>query len=92
MPKAAKSPSPPWSTPGVRAPGQWGSQLVIAGDGAFHGSVSGGCIEGAVIGEAQAVIAGGEPRLLSFGVSDEMAWEVGLTCGGTVEVFVERVG
>ena len=68
-----------------------GSQLVIAGDGAFHGSVSGGCIEGAVIGEAKAVIADGEPRLLSFGVTDEMAWEVGLTCGGTVEVFVERV-
>ena len=68
-----------------------GSQLVIAGDGAFHGSVSGGCIEGAVIGEAQEVIADGEPRLLSFGVTDEMAWEVGLTCGGTVEVFVERV-
>ncbi len=69
-----------------------GSRLVIAGDGAFHGSVSGGCIEGAVIDEAKAVIADGEPRLLSFGVSDEMAWEVGLTCGGTVEVFVERVG
>ncbi len=68
-----------------------GSQLVIAGDGAFHGSVSGGCIEGAVIGEAQAVIAGGEPRLLSFGVSDEMAWEVGLACGGKVRVFVERL-
>ena len=69
-----------------------GSQLVVDADGRFRGSVSGGCIEGAVVGEALAVIADGRPRLLSYGVTDEMAWEVGLACGGTVEVFVEPVG
>ena len=68
-----------------------GSRLVVDGSGAFRGSVSGGCIEGAVVHEARAVIADGKPRLLSFGVTDEMAWEVGLACGGKVEVFVERV-
>ena len=69
-----------------------GSHLAVEGGGAFVGSVSGGCIEGAVIGEAQAAIADGKPRLLEFGVSDERAWEVGLACGGRVQVFVERVG
>jgi LAO/AO transport system ATPase len=67
-----------------------GSHLAIEEGGAFVGSVSGGCIEGAVIGEAQAAIADGQPRLLEFGVSDERAWEVGLACGGRVQVFVER--
>ncbi|MDT3735584.1 MAG: methylmalonyl Co-A mutase-associated GTPase MeaB [Denitratisoma sp.] len=69
-----------------------GSHLAVEEGGAFVGSVSGGCIEGAVIGEAQAAIADGRPRLLEFGVSDERAWEVGLACGGRVQVFVERVG
>lgn len=69
-----------------------GSHLAVEEGGAFLGSVSGGCIEGAVIGEAQAAIADGQPRLLEFGVSDERAWEVGLACGGRVQVFVERVG
>ena len=59
--------------------------------GAFHGSVSGGCIEAAVIQEALGVIADGKHRRLSYGVTDEMAWEVDLACGGTVEVYVERV-
>jgi xanthine/CO dehydrogenase XdhC/CoxF family maturation factor len=68
-----------------------GSQLVVDQGGEFRGSVSGGCIEGAVVGEASAVIADGAPRLLSYGVTNDMAWEVGLACGGTVEVFVERV-
>ena len=68
-----------------------GSQLVVNDAGEFFGSVSGGCIEGAVIGEAMQSIADGKPRHLKFGVSDEMAWEVGLTCGGKVEVFVEKV-
>ena len=68
-----------------------GSQLAIDGEGNFIGSVSGGCIEGAVVHEALAAIADGKPRLLDFGVSDEMAWEVGLSCGGTIEVYVERV-
>lgn len=68
-----------------------GSQLAIKDDGAFVGSVSGGCIEGAVVGEALAAIKDGKTRLLDFGVTDEMAWEVGLSCGGKVEVFVEPV-
>ncbi len=68
-----------------------GSQIAIRDDGAFAGSVSGGCVEGAVIEEAQAAIRDGKPRLLDFGVSDEQAWEVGLACGGKIEIFVERV-
>jgi len=68
-----------------------GSQLVVDEAGAMAGSVSGGCIEGAVAHEALKVMQDGEPRLLSFGVTDEMAWEVGLACGGTVQVYVEAV-
>jgi xanthine/CO dehydrogenase XdhC/CoxF family maturation factor len=68
-----------------------GSQLAIAEDGRFEGSVSGGCIEGAVIRDAIAVIRSGEPRLLTFGVANDEAWEVGLTCGGTIKIFVEPV-
>ena len=55
------------------------------------GSVSGGCIEGAVVTEALEVMQDGKPRLLEFGVSDENAWEVGLACGGRVQVFVETL-
>jgi len=69
-----------------------GSQLAVDSDGAMVGSVSGGCIEGAVIREALDTIADGRPRLLDFGVTDEQAWDVGLACGGKVQVFVERVG
>ena len=68
-----------------------GSQLAIKGDGAFVGSVSGGCIEGAVVNEAMDVIRNNTIRNLDFGVTDEMAWEVGLACGGTIQVFVERL-
>lgn len=68
-----------------------GSLLAIRADGAFAGSVSGGCVEAAVVEAAVEVIAAGTPRLLSFGVSDESAWSVGLTCGGELEVFVEPV-
>lgn len=68
-----------------------GSRLVVGEDGRFEGSVSGGCIEGAVIQEAREIMREGAPRVLEFGVSDERAWEVGLACGGTVRVFVERV-
>lgn len=66
-----------------------GSQLIINGEGKFVGSVSGGCIEGAVVREALEVMENGGTRLLSFGVSHEEAWDVGLACGGKVEVFVE---
>jgi GTPase len=68
-----------------------GSHLAVDSTGNFVGSVSGGCIESAVIDEAQAVIRDGRPRRLQFGVSDEQAWEVGLTCGGQVDVFLERI-
>ena len=68
-----------------------GSHLAVNEHGEFVGSVSGGCIEGAVVTEALAVIADGKLRTLEFGISDEQAWEVGLACGGRVRVFVERL-
>jgi xanthine/CO dehydrogenase XdhC/CoxF family maturation factor len=73
------------------APRPTGSYLVIDEEGNFLGSVSGGCVEGAVIGEALEVIGDGKPRLLEFGVADETAWRVGLSCGGTIRVYVEPV-
>ena len=73
------------------SPRPTGAKLAVADSGAFVGSVSGGCVEGAVIGEAIEAIRDGKPRLLDFGVSDEQAWEVGLACGGTIEIFVEPV-
>lgn len=74
------------------APRPTGSHLVIDSEGNFHGSVSGGCVEGAVIADAAEVIESGVPRMLEFGVADETAWRVGLSCGGRIKVFVERVG
>ena len=68
-----------------------GSQVAIDEAGNFVGSVSGGCIEGAVVHEAREIIRDGGTRLLHYGVSDEMAWEVGLACGGEINVFVERL-
>ena len=73
------------------APRPVGSNLVIDNDGNFLGSVSGGCVEGAVVTEAMDVIESGKPRVLEFGVADETAWNVGLSCGGTIRVFVEKV-
>ena len=73
------------------APRPAGSNLVINDDGTFLGSVSGGCVEGAVVTEALDVIASGQPKMLEFGVADETAWKVGLSCGGTIRVFVEKV-
>lgn len=73
------------------APRPVGSQLAISGDGAMTGSVSGGCVEGAVILEAQEAIEDGKHRVLTFGVSDENAFEVGLACGGQIRVLVEPV-
>ncbi len=66
-----------------------GSQLVVDGEGAFEGSVSGGCVETAVISEALEVIKSGQSRILEFGVTNEMAWEVGLACGGKIRIYVE---
>ena len=74
------------------APRPAGSSLVINDEGTFLGSVSGGCVEGAVVTEALDVIASGQPKMLEFGVADETAWNVGLSCGGTIRVFVEKVG
>ena len=68
-----------------------GSHLAIDQDRNFVGSVSGGCIEGAVIHEALEVMEEGKPRILQYGVTHEMAWEVGLACGGQVNVYVEKV-
>lgn len=67
-----------------------GSQLAVTLSGRMAGSVSGGCIEGAVAEAARETIATGKPQLLDFGVTDERAWEVGLACGGKLKVFVER--
>jgi xanthine/CO dehydrogenase XdhC/CoxF family maturation factor len=73
------------------APRPVGSALAVDEAGRFVGSVSGGCIEGAVVREALEAIADGKPRLLDFGITNEQAWEVGLACGGKVKVFVERL-
>ena len=73
------------------APRPVGSNLVIDDQGNFLGSVSGGCVEGAVVTEAIDVIESGKPKTLEFGVADETAWKVGLSCGGTIRVFVEKV-
>ena len=70
------------------APRPEGSQMAIREDGAFSGSVSGGCVEGAVIAEAQSALSDGKPRNLKFGVTNEDAWAVGLACGGTIEIHV----
>jgi len=73
------------------SPRQPGAQLVVDDEGHFMGSVSGGCIEGAVIREALTIINDGGTRLLEFGVSDQQAWDVGLACGGRVQVYIERL-
>ncbi|MFW8592667.1 XdhC family protein [Cribrihabitans neustonicus] len=74
------------------APRRAGAQLAVSGDGRIEGSVSGGCVEGAVVAEALAALDDGEHRLLEFGVSDDDAFAVGLACGGTIKVLVEPVG
>lgn len=71
------------------APRREGSKLGVTSDMSMIGSVSGGCVEGAVVEEAVAGLKDGKPRLLKFGVADDTAWEVGLTCGGSIEVYVE---
>lgn len=74
------------------APRRAGAQLVVSGEGEMMGSVSGGCVEGAVVIEAMEAISDGQPRLLEYGVSDGDAFAVGLACGGTIKVLVEPVG
>ena len=73
------------------APRPVGSMVAVRDDGLVSGSVSGGCVESAVIAEAREILRNGKPQLLTFGVSDERAWEVGLSCGGDIAIFVEPV-
>ncbi|HVP84738.1 MAG TPA: XdhC family protein [Rhizomicrobium sp.] len=73
------------------APRPAGSQIAVRDDGAFVGSVSGGCVEGAVIEDAMRAMSDGKTSRLEFGVSDQQAWDVGLACGGRIEIFVEPI-
>jgi xanthine/CO dehydrogenase XdhC/CoxF family maturation factor len=76
---------------GGSTPRPIGAKMIVNSRGEFAGSVSGGCVEGAVIDEAQRVLKTGQPKLLKYGIADDTAWDVGLSCGGMIEVFVEVV-
>jgi xanthine dehydrogenase accessory factor len=73
------------------APRPIGASLAISESGKMCGSVSGGCVESDVFENAQEVFETGEPRLVTYGIEDDLAWSVGLPCGGEIDVFVERV-
>ncbi len=73
------------------APRPLGAKMAISSAGEMCGSVSGGCVEGAVAQEALAVLESGKPRLIEYGITDELAMNVGLACGGNIEVFVEQL-
>lgn len=73
------------------APRPVGSSLAVTASGKLCGSVSGGCVEGDVVEQAREVLATGRPKLLSYGITDEEAWAVGLPCGGEIDVFVEKL-
>ena len=72
------------------APRPPGAKMAISETGEIAGAVSGGCVEGAVVEVAEQVLKTGEPQLLHFGIADEEAWDVGLPCGGEIDVWVER--
>ena len=72
------------------APRPPGAKMAVNGSGEVSGAVSGGCVEGAVVEVAEQVLRGSEPQLLHFGIADEEAWDVGLPCGGEIDVWVER--
>ena len=71
------------------APRPLGAKMAISAQGEMSGSVSGGCVEGAVVQEALAVLKTGQPKLVEYGIADELAISVGLACGGNIEIFVE---
>lgn len=73
------------------APRPAGTSLAVSESGKICGSVSGGCVEGDVFEQAREVLETGEPKLLSYGITDDVAWSVGLPCGGEIDVFVERL-
>ena len=73
------------------APRPVGTSLAVSESGKLCGSVSGGCVEGDVVEHAREVMEDGQPKLLSYGISDDLAWSVGLPCGGEIDVFLERV-
>lgn len=77
---------------GVRrsAPRPPGAKMAINDRGEIYGAVSGGCVEGAVVEAAERVLAGGDSQLLTYGIADDQAWDVGLPCGGEIDVLVER--
>ncbi len=72
------------------APRPPGAKMAVNGSGDVSGAVSGGCVEGAVVEAAGRVLAGDGPRLLHFGIADSEAWDVGLPCGGEIDVWVEE--
>ena len=72
------------------APRPPGAKMAVSSSGQVSGAVSGGCVEGAVVEVAEEILRGGEPRLLHFGIADSEAWDVGLPCGGEIDVWVER--
>ena len=74
----------------LSAPRPLGAKFAVGSRGEMAGSVSGGCVEGAVVEEAQSVLAGGPPKLLFYGIADDEAWDVGLACGGEIWIWVER--
>jgi len=76
---------------GGSTPRPLGAKMAVNSRGEFAGSVSGGCVEGAVIEESLRVLKTGAPKLVAYGIADETAWDVGLSCGGMIEVFVERI-
>ena len=76
---------------GGSTPRPLGAKMIVNSRGEFAGSVSGGCVEGAVIEEALRVMKTGSPKLVKYGIADETAWDVGLSCGGMIEVFLEKI-
>ena len=72
-------------------PRAMGAKMAVNSRGEFVGSVSGGCVEGAVIDEARGVIKNAKPKLVNYGISDDLAWDVGLACGGSIRVFIEKI-